>query len=100
VIQVDYEPVPWLAKEADILGSMFLKVGTYELVGTITKLNRIPGQFRRDGLREFTVTARFADLVPGVPVMFHWETLNLFRPPTSARVETGEVTGIRWPDGG
>lgn len=98
VIRVDYLPVPWLAKQADIEGSMFLAVGTYQLVGTITRLNRIPAQFRRTGLRDFTVTARFAELVPGVPVLFSWELVNGFRPPNPAFVETGEVTGIKWRD--
>lgn len=98
VIRVDYEPVPWLARETDIVGSMYLTVDGYRLVGTVTKLNRIPGQFRRSGLREFVVTARFAELVPGIPVLFHWELVNRFRPRDPERIETGEVTGIRWRD--
>jgi hypothetical protein len=42
VIRVDFEPVPWLDKELDLEGSIYLRVDGYQLVGLHTKLNRIP----------------------------------------------------------
>lgn len=42
VIQVDFEPVPWLAKEVDLTGSLYVRVADYRLVGMTTQLNRIP----------------------------------------------------------
>jgi hypothetical protein len=96
VIQVDYEPVPWLAKETDVEGTMYLRVNDYQLVGTITKLNRIPRQFWTSGLAEVTVHARFGQLVAGIPTLDEWLMSRRFRRDT--RVETGQVFRLQWLD--
>src|SRR4051812_22374576 len=50
VIRVDYEPVPWLTKEVDIFGTLFLRTSDYQLLTTVTTLNRIPSQFYGSGM--------------------------------------------------
>lgn len=97
VIRVDFEPVPWLNKDVDIQGSIYLRVDGYQLVAMDTKLNRIPGQFR--GLREFSVRARFTEFVTGVPVLADWELTNTYRNSSIApRVELGQVVNLKWLD--
>ncbi|HYC53239.1 MAG TPA: carboxypeptidase regulatory-like domain-containing protein [Gemmatimonadaceae bacterium] len=98
VIEVAFEPVPWLDKEVDIEGTLYLRVEDYQLVGSITRLNRIPAQFRRSGLQDYTVRARFAEIVDGVPVLDKWELTNRYRQPRSAFVEIGQVFNVRWTD--
>lgn len=77
VIRVDFEPVPWLAKELDLEGSIYLRVDGYQLVGLYTKLNRTAPPINRD-LREYTVRARFIELVSGVSVLVEHELMNIF----------------------
>jgi carboxypeptidase-like protein len=97
VIQVDFEPVPWLNKDIDIAGSIYLRVDGYQLVALVVRLNRIPSQFR--DLREFSVRARFTEFVAGVPVLSDWELTNTFRNRSmSPRVEIGQVVDMRWLD--
>ena len=97
VIQVDFEPVPWLDKDVDITGSMYIRVNDYQLIALVVKLNRIPSQFR--GVREFSVRARFTEFVTGVPVLSDWELTNTFRDSRmSPRVEIGQVVDLRWLD--
>jgi hypothetical protein len=97
VIQVDFEPVPWLNKDVDITGSIYLRVDGYQLVALALKLNRIPSQFR--GLREFSVRARFTEFITGVPVLSDWELTNTFRTAgMSPRIEIGQVVDLRWLD--
>lgn len=97
VIRVDFEPVPWLANDVDLEGSLYLRVADYQLVGMVTRLNRIPPQFR--GLDGYATRARFAELVSGVPVLAEWELTNTFRGILEpVVVETGRVTGVRWLD--
>ena len=97
VIRVDFEPVPWLAREVDLEGSIYLRADGYQLVGLVTKLNRIPPQNR--ALQEYVVRARFSEIVSGVPVLSEWTLTNTFhdddRPPF---VYTGRVTGVTWLD--
>jgi hypothetical protein len=98
VIKVEFEPVAWLDKEVDIEGTLYLRVDDYQLVGSVTSLNRIPAQFRRAGLQEYTVRARFSEIVTGVPVLDQWEVTNRFRSPKLPQVEIGQVFNIRWTD--
>jgi hypothetical protein len=98
VIKVDFEPVPWLDKEVDIEGSLYLRLDNYQLVGLTAKLNRIPSEFARSGLLELNVRARFSELVPGFPVLTEWELTNRFRSPTLPRVEQGQVIAVKWRD--
>jgi hypothetical protein len=97
VIRVDFEPVPWLAKEVDLEGSIYLRVDGYRLVGMDTRLNRIPREFR--GLQGYATRARFDEVVSGVPMLAEWELTNTHR---GARepvvVETGKVIRVRWLD--
>jgi hypothetical protein len=96
-IRVDFEPVPWLAKAVDFEGSIYLRADGYQLVGMVTRLNRIPAEFR--GLRGYATRARFAELVSGVPTLAEWELTNTFRGARGPTVvETGRVTGVRWLD--
>jgi hypothetical protein len=95
VIRVDFEPVPWLAKEVDLEGSIYLRVDGYRLVGMDTRLNRIPREF--SALQGYATRARFEELVSGVPMLAEWELTNTFRgAPKPVVVETGKVTGVRW----
>ena len=98
VIMVDYEPVPWLDKEVDIKGTLYLRARDYQLVGTTTTLNRIPPQFWRSGLEDVTVRARFGEIIGGVPTLDEWEMTRRFRPPQATRIERGQVFRLQWVD--
>jgi hypothetical protein len=97
VIKVDYEPVPWLDKDTDIKGTIYLRVADYQLVGTTTTLNRIPSHFwGANGLEELTVHARFAEIVSGIPTLDEWVLIRRYR--RNTRVETGQVFRLEWLD--
>jgi hypothetical protein len=96
VIRVDFEPVPWLDKELDLTGSIYLRVDGYQLVGLYTKLNRIPPGNRV--LAEYFVHARFREIVSGVPVLSEWELTNVMRNNRPRFVQTGTVIGLKWLD--
>lgn len=81
-------------KEVDIKGTMYLRNDDYQLVGLVASLNRIPSQFRP--LLEYTVRARFSEIVPGIPMLAGGEMTNRYRSPTLPRVEIGQVIDIRW----
>jgi hypothetical protein len=98
VIRVDFEPVPWLAKELDLEGSIYLRVDGYQLVGLYTKLHRIGPPLSARYLREYTSRGRFVELVSGVSVIAETELMNIFRNNRPAFVQTGTVIGIRWLD--
>jgi hypothetical protein len=98
VIQVEFEPVPWLDKEVDIRGTMYLQVDGYQLEGTLTKLNKVPPQLRRSGLLEVEVRARFSEIVTGVPVLDEWQMTTHYRHPQVPGVEVGQVFSFRWAD--
>jgi len=95
VIQVDFEPVPWLAKDIDLEGSLYLRLDGYRLVGMVTRLNRTPRDF--PNVVAYAAHARFNELVSGIPFLAEWELTNTFRgSPKPTVVETGRVTGVRW----
>jgi hypothetical protein len=96
VIRVDFEPVPWLAKEVDLEGSVYLRADDYQVVELFTKLNRIPSWNRV--MIGYTNRARFGEIVPGVPVITGWELTNVFRNDRPPFVQTGKVIGVRWLD--
>jgi hypothetical protein len=98
VIAVEFEPVPWLNKETDIEGTMFLRADGYQLVATVSKLNRIPSHLRNSGLQEVTVRARFSEIVSGVAVLDEWDLTTRYRRPQPPRTEIGQVFGIKWTD--
>lgn len=98
VIAVTFEPVPWLNKEVDIKGTLYLRLQDYQLVGSLTKLNRIPAQFRRSGLHDYAVRARFAEVVDGIPVLDKWELTNTYNGTRRPFVEIGQVFNIQWTD--
>jgi hypothetical protein len=97
VIRVDFEPVPWLAKELDIEGSIYLRVDGYQLVGLYTKLNRVGPPIGRN-LREYTTRSRFVELVSGVSVLDEHELMNVFRDNRPAFIQTGKIIAIKWLD--
>jgi Carboxypeptidase regulatory-like domain len=94
VVQVDFEPVPWLAKDVDLEGSFFVRVDDYQLVGLITRLNRPPPQNR--AIMGYEVRARFSEAVSGIPVLTEWELTNILRNGTPGFVQRGKVTRIHW----
>jgi hypothetical protein len=98
VVQIDYEPVPWLDKEVDVRGSLYLNVDGYQLVASITTLNRIPPELRLTQLTEVTMRAKFAEFVSGIPVVDQWELTRRYRKPTLPRVELGQVFNLKWVD--
>ena len=68
VVRVDFEPVPWLAREVDLEGSIFVRVDGYQLVGMVTRLNRMPKEWGKT-FQGYGTRARFEELVSGVPVL-------------------------------
>jgi hypothetical protein len=100
VIRVDYEPVPWVNKDVDIFGTLYLRRNDYQLVSSLTTLNRIPGQFYGSGMSGVSVTARFTEIVPGVPVLDQWVLESRFKskrqPPA---VETGDILSVIYLSG-
>ncbi|MBC8088197.1 MAG: carboxypeptidase-like regulatory domain-containing protein [Phycisphaerae bacterium] len=96
VIAVDFEPVPSLAKEADLFGTMYLQVGSYQLVGVRTTLSNVPPDLRLY-LQQYTTVARFKEIAPGIPVLSEWELENRFVDPKRLPfVQTSRVLNIRW----
>jgi len=98
VVKVDFEPVPWLDKEVDIKGSLYLKVDGYQLVASTAMLNRIPAQLRAAQLTEVSVRAKFTEFVSGIPVLDEWELTKRYRSPVLPRVELGQVFNLKWVD--
>jgi hypothetical protein len=94
VIRVDFEPVPWLAREIDLLGSIYLRLDGFRLVSVVTRLNRIPSRFPE--VREYFARARFDEIVSGVPVLADWELTNLFNDGRPPYFYSGKVTSVRW----
>jgi hypothetical protein len=96
VIAVEFEPVPWLDKEVDVEGTIYLRVDTYQLVALVARTNRLPSDSRH--IADYTHRTRFMEVVPGIPVMFEWELRNVFRNGSPPFVQTGKVFDIRWTD--
>lgn len=97
VIQVDFEPVPWLAKDVDLEGSMYLRVDGYRLVGMVTRLNRIPPD--SPNVTSYAARARFDEISSGIPVLADVEISNTFRGARQPTVvATGRMTGVHWLD--
>jgi hypothetical protein len=94
VIAVDFEPVPWLDKEVDVKGTIYLRVDSYQLVALVARTNRQPGNSRH--IADYTQRTRFREVVPGIPVAFDWELRNVFRNGSPPFVQTGTVFEIRW----
>jgi hypothetical protein len=87
--------VPWLDKEFDLNGTLYLDVNSYQMLGSFTRLNRVPP----DGLQEYFTDARFREVVPGVPVIDSWELVNRFRSENRPRfVQRGRRIEIIWKD--
>jgi hypothetical protein len=96
VVRVDFEPVPWLAKEIDFEGSIFVRVNTYQLVGMITTMNRMPKEWAKN-IQGHGIRARFEELVSGVPVLAEWEVTNtLHNSPVPVVVQRSRVLNVRW----
>lgn len=96
VIRVDFEPVPWLAREADFEGSIFVRVDGYQLVGMDTRMNRIPKEWSNT-IVGYGRRARFQELVSGVPVLAEFETTNTFRGSAIPVVNRrSRMIGVRW----
>jgi hypothetical protein len=96
VIAVEFEPVPWLDKEVDVKGTMYLRVDGYQLVALVARTNRMPANARH--IADYTQETRFREVVPSIPVMFEWELKNVFRNGSPPFVQTGKVFEIRWTD--
>jgi len=94
VIALEFEPVPWLDKEVDLKGTIYLRVDSYQLVAVVARTNRMPSDSRH--IADYTHQTRFKEVVPGVPVMFAWELRNVFRNGSPPIVQTGKVFEIRW----
>jgi hypothetical protein len=96
VIRVDFEPVPWLAREADFEGSIFVRVDGYQLVGLVARLNRIPKEWSNT-IVGYGQRARFEEVVSGVPVLAEVEITNTFRDsPTPVVNRRSHAIGVRW----
>ena len=96
VVRVDFEPVPWLAREVDFEGSIFVRIDGYQLVGMLTRLNRMPKEWSKT-FQGYGTRARFEELVSGVPVLAEFEITNTFRnSPVPVVVQRSRVIGVRW----
>ena len=60
------------------------------------RTNRMPSDSRH--IADYTHWTRFIEVVPGIPVMFEWESRNVFRNGSPPFVQTGKVFDIRWTD--
>jgi hypothetical protein len=96
VVRVDFEPVPWLAREVDFEGSIFLRVDGYQLVGMVTRLNRMPKEREWRNMQGYGTSARFQELVSGVPVLAEFEITNTHRGSPTVVVQRSRVIGVRW----
>ncbi|MBA3558538.1 MAG: carboxypeptidase-like regulatory domain-containing protein [Gemmatimonadaceae bacterium] len=96
VIAVDFEPVPWLDKDVDIKGTIYLRVDGYQLVALVARTNRMPSNSRH--IADYTHQTRFREVVPGIPVAVDWELRNVYRNGSPPFVQTGKVFDIRWTD--
>jgi hypothetical protein len=96
VIAVEFEPVPWLDREVDIMGTIYLRVDDYQLVALEARTNRMPANSRH--IADYTHRTRFKEVVPGIRVMFEWELMNVFRNGSPPFVYSGKVFEIRWTD--
>jgi hypothetical protein len=99
VVQIQFEPVPWLDREYDITGTLYLKVDGYQIAGAFTRLNHLRPEAYRAGLDEYFVDARFREIVPGIPILDRWDMTN--RPKSATRpsiVERSRVLEILWKD--
>lgn len=96
VIRVDFEPVPWLAREVDFEGSIFVRVDGYQLVGIDTRLNRMPKEWDRSFVG-YGTRATYQELVGGVPVVAEFDITNTFRgSPAPVVIQRSRVIGVRW----
>jgi hypothetical protein len=96
VVKVDFEPTPWLDRSVDIRGSLYLRVDGYQLVGSVTSLNRIPPSVKRGGVEDVTVRAKFTEIVAGIPVLDEWEFVSRYRRGNEPRIEIGQVFNLKW----
>ena len=96
VVRVDFEPVPWLAREVDIEGQIYLRATDYQLVGMVVRLNRIPRENRV--LRDHSTRTRFTELVSGISVPAEWLLINTMQGGRPPHVLTGKLTGVTWQD--
>jgi hypothetical protein len=99
VVQVQFGPVPWLDKEYDINGTLYLKADGYQIVRAFTRLNHLRPEGYRAGLEEYFVDAWFREIVPGIPILDRWDTAN--RPKNPSRpsiVERSRVLEVLWKD--
>jgi hypothetical protein len=98
VIRVEFEPVPWLDREYDIMGTLYLKLDGYQMVGSFTRLNRLRPQGYRAGLEEYFVESRFREIVPGIPLLDWYQLTNRYRTNRPSFVQRGRLIGIEWKD--
>ena len=96
VIRVEFEPVPWLDREYDLSGTLYLKVDGYQMVGSFTRLNHLSPQATRAGLAEYFVEARFREVVPGIPVLDWMQLTNRWRTNRPGVSVRSRVIGIDW----
>lgn len=91
VVAVDFEPVPRLDKARDIAGTIFLRLGDYQLFAVDSRMTHMePGYY--------SSRTRFKEIVSGIPILFQWELRRL--PPrfTVPIIQTGHLIDILWTD--
>ena len=98
VILVEFEPVPWLDKELDLNGTLYLSVDGYQMLGSFTRLNHIRPDWKRNGLEEYFVDAAFKEIVPGVPVLDWMELTNRRRINPPRFIKQSHAIAIEWKD--
>jgi hypothetical protein len=98
VILVEFVPVPWLDKELDLNGTLYLSVDGYQMLGSFTRLNHIRPDWKRNGLEEYYVDAAFKEVVPGVPVLDWMELVNRRRINPPRFIKRSHAIEIEWKD--
>lgn len=98
VVQIQFEPVPWLDREYDLTGTLYLKVDGYQMVGSFTRLNHLRPEAVRAGYTEYFVEARFKEIVPGVPVLDWMQLTNRMKANRPAVAVRSRVIGVEWKD--
>jgi hypothetical protein len=98
VVQIQFEPVPWLDREFDLTGTLYLRLDGYQIVGSFTRINRVTPGMQRGGVEEYFVEARFKEVVPGIPVVDWTELTNRYKAGRPSFVQRSRTIAIAWKD--
>lgn len=99
LIAVEFEPVPSLKKEIDFRGTMYVRSVGYQLVRSEMELNNVPDGLRKTGALAVTISTRFTEVVPGIPMVDRLQANTRRWRGQPAYVELLQVIDIKWLKG-